>query len=107
MTNKTQALYESCLRRLMEVCQQETGRVPEPRLLVANYELAILQAMSSVFPTVGRARGCYYYSGSVILHCGICRLLLKLKFYFLRLSTSTPAIYDCNKLIELMNRLDA
>ncbi|KZS09553.1 Uncharacterized protein APZ42_026210 [Daphnia magna] len=64
MTNKTQSLYECCLRRLLEVCQQNTGGVPEPTLLISDYELAILQSLSAVFPT-RRARGCYYHSGMV------------------------------------------
>ena len=33
-------IYESSLRRLMEVFRKETDRVPELRLLVANNELA-------------------------------------------------------------------
>ena len=66
MTRKTQALYEACLRRIVEVCHQQTGRTPQPTLLVSDYELAILQAMKTVFPT-GRARGCYYHSGMVII----------------------------------------
>lgn len=64
ITKKTQGLYEACLRRVMDVCKAQTGRLPAPRLLVADYKLAILQATSSVFPT-GRARGCYYHSGMV------------------------------------------
>ncbi|KAK4037542.1 hypothetical protein OUZ56_029574 [Daphnia magna] len=66
MTNKTQALYECCLCRLLEVCQQDTGRVPEPTLLISDYELAILQSLSAVFPT-GRARGCYHHSWMICL----------------------------------------
>ncbi|KAK4009323.1 hypothetical protein OUZ56_018440 [Daphnia magna] len=62
MTNKIQTLCECCLRRLLEICQQNTGRVPEPTLLISDYELAILQSMSAVFLT-GRARGCYFHSG--------------------------------------------
>ncbi|KAK4013039.1 hypothetical protein OUZ56_025283 [Daphnia magna] len=66
VTNKSRALYECCLRRLLEVSQQIKGRVPEPSLFVSDYELLILQSMSTVFPT-GRARGCYYHSGMVRL----------------------------------------
>lgn len=66
MTSRSQVLYEACLRRVLEVCQQQTGRIPRPSLLVSDYELAILQAMASTFPT-GQARGCYYHSGTVII----------------------------------------
>lgn len=64
MTRKTQALYEVALRKVLEVCLQQTGRIPTPARLISDYELAILQALANVFPT-GRARGCYFHSGQV------------------------------------------
>ena len=65
MTSRSQALYEACLRRVLEICREHTGRSPRPLLLVSDYEIAILQALASTFPT-GQARGCYYHSGTVM-----------------------------------------
>jgi|688.fasta_scaffold1075547_1 hypothetical protein len=64
MTRRTQALYEAALRKVVEVCVQQTGRTPTPVRLISDYELAVLRAFSNVFPT-GRARGCYFHSGQV------------------------------------------
>ena len=51
MTRKTNQLYEAALNHLTYVCFQQTVRRPTPLLLVSNYELAILQAMTNCFPT--------------------------------------------------------
>lgn len=75
MTRKSRVLYESALNRLLDVCFEQTGRRPSPELLISDYELAILEAAATCFPT-GRARGCWYHSGNV--GCNIC---IKLNIY--------------------------
>ena len=64
MTNKVQGLYELCIRKVLDRMRELLGRVPEPLRLVSDYELAILNALTSCFPT-GRTRGCYFHSGNV------------------------------------------
>ena len=64
MTARTQELYVQCLTRLNEICREQHGRIPAPTRLIADYELGLLQAMQSCFPT-GRARGCWFHSATV------------------------------------------
>ncbi|KZS20643.1 Uncharacterized protein APZ42_012578 [Daphnia magna] len=103
MTNKTQALYECCLCRLLEVCQQDTGRVPEPTLLISDYELAILQSLSAVFPT-GRARGCYHHSWMVSFESNEIALLQQqdgpLQPIFVSLNSPVPNNMSLRFVIE-------
>ena len=64
MTRKTRQLYEAALNHLNDICFQQTGRRPTPLLLVSDYEIAILEAMTNCFPT-GSARGYWYHSENV------------------------------------------
>ena len=64
MTAKTAALYEQVIERIKSVAL-ETNRVSlEPQLMISDYEIAILSAVSSKFPG-GRARGCYFHQSLV------------------------------------------
>ena len=65
MTRKSRELYERVLARVLEVCHQHTRQRRTPSLLVSDYKLAILQAMTNTF-TAARARGCWYHSGTVV-----------------------------------------
>ena len=78
MTGRTRGLYRQCLARTLEVCRQETNRVPTPLRLISDYEIGILTAMQEAFPGA-RARGCYFHSGMVNFFSITLRLLY---FYF-------------------------
>ena len=50
MTSRSQALYEACLRRVLEISRERTGRSPRPLLLVIVYEIAIYKLWRQRFP---------------------------------------------------------
>ncbi len=64
MSHKDQELYEECIKVVLERARERCGRVPQPVHLIADFELAILQALKKCFPT-GQARGCYFHSSNV------------------------------------------
>ena len=60
MSGKSQELYERVIDRILSVLNQAGLPPPEVRLMVSDYELAILNAMKSRFGN-GRAHGCYFH----------------------------------------------
>jgi hypothetical protein len=66
MTARTQAMYQLCLQRLLDIWVERTGARPQPLRMVADYELVLLQAMQTIFPN-GHARGCWYQSSMVCI----------------------------------------
>jgi hypothetical protein len=64
MTAKTAALYEQVIERIKLVAFQTNRVALEPQLMISDYEIAILSAVSSQFPG-GRARGCYFHQSQV------------------------------------------
>jgi hypothetical protein len=63
--------------------------VPTPELVVSDYELALLQAMSRAFPGA-RSRGCHYHSGVFLPIINWIHLYYCLCFIF----KFTQAIYQ-------------
>ena len=74
MTAKTAALYEKVIERIKLVAFQTNRVALEPQLMISDYEIAILSAVSSQFPG-GRARGCYFHQSQV-------NMFLKKYIYF-------------------------
>ena len=64
MSGKTRELYELAINRVL-LAVREQFAAPNIRLMVSDYETAILAAMETCFPG-GRARGCYFHDGQVL-----------------------------------------
>ena len=64
MTNKSQKLYEHVLKEIIEITKVDQGKSPTPSLIISDFELAILGAASSAFPT-SRVRGCWFHFSQV------------------------------------------
>ncbi|EFX71709.1 hypothetical protein DAPPUDRAFT_111401 [Daphnia pulex] len=60
MTGKVTALYELVIDRIKAVSAQVNVIPLEPKLMISDYEIAILTAVAAKFPN-GRARGCYFH----------------------------------------------
>jgi hypothetical protein len=56
MTRTTQSLCALTTNVNKEKCLEFHGRYPQPRILISDYELAILQAMAVRFPNA-QSRG--------------------------------------------------
>lgn len=65
MTGRTELLYNAILGRILEVYRQH---VQDPgfavRLMISDYETAIMNAMVAAFPGA-EARGCWFHYGQV------------------------------------------
>ena len=69
MSGKTQEPYELATNHVLLAVEARYVR-PNIRLMVSDYEIAILEAMETCFPG-GRARGCYFHYGQVLFHIQI------------------------------------
>lgn len=65
LTNKRQDLYQLMFQQFLNVVNGVNGRELAPTLLISDFELAILQAMQTIFPDA-RIRGCLFHYGQVI-----------------------------------------
>ena len=65
MTGKTHELYELVIDRILLVLRQAGLRKPRIRLMVSDFELAILNTLRSRFRS-GRPRGCYSHYCQVL-----------------------------------------
>ena len=63
MTGKTEDLYEGVLDHVKQRAIQLGGE-PRPTKLISDYELAIMNAMTTVFPT-GNTQGCFFHFSQV------------------------------------------
>lgn len=65
MTEKTRALYDLAMQRILEVLQRiNPGGGFAVELAVSDYEEAILGSMEAAFPGA-RAKGCWFHYGQV------------------------------------------
>ena len=67
MTSKRQALYEKVIDHMIATVEENVGCRPEPELIMSDYEMAILSALSSRFPN-SRVRGCFFHYSQVRSH---------------------------------------
>ena len=66
MSGKTRQLYELAINRVLLAIEAQYVR-PNTRLMVNDYEIAILEAMETCF-VGGRARVCYFHYGQALFH---------------------------------------
>ena len=65
MSEKTAELYTLVLKRILEVLDNKfPGEQCAVRLMISDFELAILSSMKETFPN-GRARGCWFHFAQV------------------------------------------
>ena len=64
MSGKTQELYGLVMQNIMAAVQQAAPGENSVRLMVSDYEEAILNTMRATFPN-GRERGCWFHFGQV------------------------------------------
>lgn len=64
LTNKRQDLYQIMLEKFTEIVTDVNGQRPNPAIIISDYEMAIMQAMQTIFPDA-RIRGCMFHYGQV------------------------------------------
>ena len=62
--NKRQDLYQIMLEKFIEIVTGVNGQLLNPVVIISGYEMAIMQAMQTVFPDA-RIRGCMFHYGQV------------------------------------------
>lgn len=60
MNGKTQRQYEFVLNQLQRAHQRLNNRPINPRQVITDFEVALMQAIQNVFP-LARRRGCYFH----------------------------------------------
>ena len=65
MTKKNQRLYEEVIDYVIHLAEELFEKKIQPRFIMSDYELAILRAMTSKFPTA-RVKGCWFH------YCQVC-----------------------------------
>lgn len=79
MERKTENLYRAVMQHIMAKLQQIAPGENSVRLMVSDYETAILNTMRESFPN-GRERGCWFHFGqasiflSGVFQIGFCKL---------------------------------
>ncbi len=67
MTEKTEALYNEVMQLVLTTAAEEVpGDHFSIRLMISDYEEAILNCMKTTFPD-GRERGCWFHYGQVCI----------------------------------------
>lgn len=60
MTHKTKALYEQFFKALVK-CVVETGRVPNPKYVMLDFEIGAMSAIQSVLGPQVQVKGCFFH----------------------------------------------
>lgn len=76
MTCKTTVLYRSVLEEINELAKLQEGKCPCPEVVISDFELAILGAVASEFPS-SRTRGCWFHFSQAIFKHATNKLGLK------------------------------
>ena len=76
MTCKTTVLYRSVLEEINELAKLQEGKGPCPEVVISDFELAILGAVASEFPS-SRTRGCWFHFSQAIFKHATNKLGLK------------------------------
>ncbi len=64
MTHKTSELYKLVIENILSLLRRTAPGNTAVRLMISDYEDAILNNMQLAFPE-GRARGCWFHYGQV------------------------------------------
>ena len=65
MSDKSLSLYTAVMRKIVDTVEEEhPGDGFATRLLISDFEEAIIKSMGAAFPTA-RARGCWFHYGQV------------------------------------------
>ena len=67
MTSKKQSLYEEVIDHVMDMVEIVGGKRPKPETIISDFELAILNTMSSRFPD-SKIKGCWFHFAQVKLN---------------------------------------
>jgi hypothetical protein len=64
MTSKKQCLYEEVIDFVVDKVEICTGNKVQPETIISDFELAILNAMSTRFPN-SKIKGCWFHYAQV------------------------------------------
>ncbi|KAK4027817.1 hypothetical protein OUZ56_016958 [Daphnia magna] len=75
LTRKSKQLHVLAIDLVKQKCQELFGRIPAPTIFVADYELALLGAVTECFAGC-KSRGCWFHTSQAI-YCKACNFGLE------------------------------